>query len=103
MTLNAPKGQRMVLMEHFDELTSDRICNEDTGHLILTFKSKAAYKHALESWSHVKGDSNEQFIMMTNHDGCGPQYERQPYMYVPVPPVILTYILLTKILQNHRY
>ena len=83
MTLTAPKGQRMVLMEHFEDLTSNRVCHEDTGHMTLTFNSREAFKHALDSWSHIKGNANEQFIMITNHDGCGPDFERQPYMYVP--------------------
>lgn len=72
----------MVMMEHFEEHLSNHDCHKDSGHMTLTFNSREAFKHALESWSHVNNDANKQFIMIANHDGCGPDFERQPYMYV---------------------
>lgn len=79
ITLNAPSGLPIVLLERFEPLTEYVDCNQDDGHMSLTFKSEDAFKRALNAWSFVnKGDQN--FMVIANHDGCGADYERQIYM-----------------------
>ena len=94
----------MVMMEHFEEHFSDYDCHEDSGRMTLNFNSKEAFKHAMESWSHVNSDANEQFIMIANHNGCGPDFERQPYMYVlKIVDGSNTHILLMFMSQYHGH
>ncbi|KAL8925993.1 MAG: hypothetical protein Q9172_001996 [Xanthocarpia lactea] len=79
MTLYAPSGLPIVLMERFEGLTSAVDCKGDDGTMSLTFTSKEAYKYALEIWGYINEDDEEQFLLIANHDGCGPADERQPY------------------------
>jgi hypothetical protein len=82
MTLYSPAGLRVVMMEAFEGLTSAVDCKGDDGELSLTFKSADALAHALKQWSWINEDERAQFIMMANHDGCGPDHQRQAYKYV---------------------
>ncbi|CAO1604866.1 hypothetical protein XANCAGTX0491_008407 [Xanthoria calcicola] len=79
MTLYAPSGLPIVLMERFEGLTSAVDCKGDDGAMSLTFTSKGAYDYALKIWSYINEDDTQQFLMIANHDGCGPADERQPY------------------------
>ena len=79
MTLYAPSGLPIVLMERFEGLTSAMDCKGDDGTMSLTFTSKEAYNYALEIWGYINEDDEEQFLLIANHDGCGPADERQPY------------------------
>ncbi|MCJ1423465.1 hypothetical protein MMC29_001348 [Sticta canariensis] len=79
MTLHAPEGLAIVLMEKLDGLTKKLDCNADDGFLALTFKSKDAFDQALQKWSFTNQREDKNFIFIANHDGCGPDDERQPY------------------------
>ncbi|KAL8940410.1 MAG: hypothetical protein Q9216_002836, partial [Gyalolechia sp. 2 TL-2023] len=79
MTLYAPDGLPIVLMERFEGLTAAVDCKGDDGAMSLTFKSKAAYDYALRTWEYINEDDYQQFLLIANHDGCGPADERQPY------------------------
>lgn len=79
MTLYAPSGLPIVLMERFEGLTSAVDCKGDDGVMSLTFSSKGAYDYALKIWSYINEDDDKQFLLIANHDGCGPADERQPY------------------------
>ncbi|KAL9024350.1 MAG: hypothetical protein Q9196_006579, partial [Gyalolechia fulgens] len=79
MTLYAPEGLPIVLMERFEGLTAAVDCKGDDGAMSLTFKSKAAYDYALQAWEYINEDDSQQFLLIANHDGCGPDDERQPY------------------------
>lgn len=79
MTLYAPEGLPIVLMERFEGLTSAVDCKGDDGAMSLTFKSKEAYEYALKAWQYINEDEHKQFLLIANHDGCGPDDERQPY------------------------
>ena len=46
----------------------------------LTFKSKKAFDQALRKWDFINEDEEEKFLLIANHDGCGPDDERQPYL-----------------------
>lgn len=83
MTLYAPDGLPIVLMERFEGLTSAVDCEGHDGAMSLTFNSMKAYKYALKIWSYINEDDDKQFLLIANHDGCGPEDERQPYKYVP--------------------
>ncbi|KAL8680964.1 MAG: hypothetical protein Q9186_002864 [Xanthomendoza sp. 1 TL-2023] len=79
MTLYAPSGLPIVLMERFEGLTSAVDCKGDDGEMSLTFSSKGAYEYALKIWGYINEDDDKQFLLVANHDGCGPSDERQPY------------------------
>ncbi|KAI4199072.1 MAG: hypothetical protein LQ348_001939 [Seirophora lacunosa] len=79
MTLYAPDGLPIVLMERFESLTSTVDCKGDDGAMSLTFKSKQAYNYALKTWQYINEANDKQFLLIANHDGCGPADERQPY------------------------
>lgn len=80
MTLYAPNGMLMVLLEDFDHLTSSVDCQGDDGTMSLTFKSDQAYQYALQAWGFINAKTDDRFLAIANHQGCGPDEERQPYM-----------------------
>ncbi|KAL8984678.1 MAG: hypothetical protein Q9177_004633 [Variospora cf. flavescens] len=80
MTLYAPNGLQMVMMERFEPMTAAVDCNGDDGTMSLTFKSQDAFKHAMNNWGFINQAEEKKFLLIANHDGCGPQYERQPYL-----------------------
>lgn len=82
MTLYAPNDLLIISMEVFEGLTSAVDCHGDDGTLSLTFRSREALDYALEKWSWINEDADKVFIMIANHDGCGPDRERQAYTYV---------------------
>ncbi|PGH16250.1 hypothetical protein AJ80_05273 [Polytolypa hystricis UAMH7299] len=84
MTLYADNNLPIVMMEAFEGLTSDVDCNGDDGEMSLTFTSAEALNHAIDSWSYINEDADREFIMITNHDGCGPEGQRQGYKITDV-------------------
>ena len=80
MTLYAPDGLLMVLLERFDGLTSAVDCKGDDGEMSLTFNSEGAYNYALQQWSSINSQDNGSFLLIANNDGCGKDDQRQPYM-----------------------
>ncbi|KAL8699978.1 MAG: hypothetical protein Q9201_005702 [Fulgogasparrea decipioides] len=101
MTLYAPDGLPIILMERFEGLTSAVDCKGDDGSMSLTFKSKEAYAYALKTWQVINEDDDKQFLLIANHDGCGPDDERQPYKVSTVTedPADLTISMKTTIAQ----
>ncbi|KAL9595556.1 MAG: hypothetical protein Q9219_006376 [cf. Caloplaca sp. 3 TL-2023] len=79
MTLYAPDGLPIVMMERFEGLTAGVDCKGDDGAMSLTFKSRDAYDYAMDVWQYINEDDDKQFLLIANHDGCGPDDERQPY------------------------
>ncbi|PGH15679.1 hypothetical protein AJ79_02273 [Helicocarpus griseus UAMH5409] len=84
MTLYADPKMPIVMMEAFEGLTSAVDCNGHDGQMSLTFKSADAFKHAISSWSYINEDTDKQFLMIANHDGCAPESERQSYRITDV-------------------
>ena len=80
MTLYGPGGLPIILMERFEGLTSTVDCKGDDGSMSLTFKTEAAFQHALKTWGFINESKEKQFLLIANHDGCGPDDERQPYL-----------------------
>ncbi len=78
MTLYAPDGLQMILMERFDGLTTAVDCKGVDGTMSLTFKSQQAFDYALQTWSHINEKDESKFLLIANHEGCGPDDERQP-------------------------
>lgn len=79
MTLYAPDGLPIILMERFEGLTAAVDCKGDDGTMSLTFNSIEAYDYALKTWQIINEDDDKQFLLIANHDGCGADDERQPY------------------------
>ena len=84
MTLYAPDGLQMIMMERFEGLTTAVDCKGDDGTMSLTFKSQDAFNYALKTWSHINQNENDKFLLIANHDGCGPDDQRQPYLITKV-------------------
>lgn len=95
MTLFAPDGLQIVTMERFEPLTTKFDCKGDDGMISLTFKSESAFKYAVKTWAHINESKEKQFLLIANHAGCGPDDERQPYMYVCRSSNILDYANVT--------
>ena len=72
----------MVMMERFEGLTSSVDCKGDDGLMSLTFASADAFNYALQQWQYINENDNGRFLLIANHDGCGPDDRRQPYLYV---------------------
>lgn len=100
MTLYAPDGLQIVMMERFEPLTSAVDCNGDDGMMSLTFKSKEAFQRALDTWSFINQAPEKEFLLIANHDGCGPQDERQAYRYVKFE---LDRIILTSVAGSLKF
>jgi hypothetical protein len=81
MTLYAPGGQLIIMMESFEGLTSSVDCKGDDGEMALTFKSQEAFEYALGQWDFINEKTEYAFLMIANHDGCGPDEQRQAYKY----------------------
>ncbi|KAI4226097.1 MAG: hypothetical protein LQ349_006940 [Xanthoria aureola] len=84
MTLYGPDGLQIVMMERFEPLTSTVDCKGDDGEMSLTFKSKEIFDHAIKTWSFINEAKDERFLLIANHDGCGPDDERQPYLITDI-------------------
>lgn len=80
MTLYAPDGLMMIMMERFEGLTSAVDCEGDDGQMSLTFSSQQAYDYALKQWSYINENEDGKFLLIANHDGCGADERRQPYL-----------------------
>lgn len=80
ITLTAPAGLPIVLLERFESLTKYVDCNGDDGHMSLTFKSEDAFQRSLQAWAFVNHGEHHRFMVIANHDGCGRDHQRQPYM-----------------------
>jgi hypothetical protein len=80
MTLTAPSGMLIVMMERLEGLTTMVDCSvESDGVLGVTWKDNETYHKALESWGWVNEDATNQFLMVVNHDGCGADAQRAAY------------------------
>ncbi|KAI4102079.1 MAG: hypothetical protein L6R37_004586 [Teloschistes peruensis] len=79
MTLHAPDGLPIILMERFEGLTSAVDCKGDDHKMSLTFKTQEAYDYALKTWQIINEDDDKQFLLIANHNACSPEDERQPY------------------------
>lgn len=80
MTLQAPPDLPIVLLERFDHMTNDIDCKGDDGEMSLTFKSEYAYRQASNAWKYLNEHDGHRFLLIANHEGCGPGDERQAYM-----------------------
>ena len=80
MTLYASDGLQIVMMERFEGLTSAVDCRGDDGAMSLTFKSADAFNYALKTWAWINEAPEKKFLLIANHDGCGPADQRQPYL-----------------------
>lgn len=86
MTLYAPEGLPIVLLERFEELNVSVKCRDDEGTLSLTFGSRDAFDYARKQWGYVNKADDGQFLFITNKDGCGPDDQRQAYASVTHDP-----------------
>lgn len=84
MTLQAPPDLPIVLLERFDHMTDHVDCKGDDGEMSLTFKSEYAFRQASNAWKYINEHDDHRFLLIANHEGCGPGEERQPYMWATI-------------------
>ncbi|KAL9126561.1 MAG: hypothetical protein Q9217_004405 [Psora testacea] len=80
MTLFAPPGLQMITTERFDQLTTNLDCKGDNGAMSIAFRSTDVLDHAWDSWKWINAKKEDRFLLIANNDGCGPDFERQPYL-----------------------
>ncbi len=102
MTLYAHDGLEMIMMERFEGLTSAVDCHGDDGTMSLTFSSADAYKAALQEWAHINDSDEGKFLLIANHDGCGPNDRRQPYMYALQSFKLRKLLTVEQYYESHR-
>ena len=73
---------QMILLEEFDGLTTAVDCHGDDGMMSLSFKSQDAFNYALKTWNFINEKEESKFLVIANHAGCGPDDQRQPYLFV---------------------
>jgi hypothetical protein len=77
MTMSAAEGEKILSMERFGYLIESVTCGY--GDMVLKFKSKDSFQYAMKQWEWADEKKKNKFIMVANHDGCGPAGQRQPY------------------------
>ncbi|KAF8428321.1 hypothetical protein EV426DRAFT_337351 [Tirmania nivea] len=97
MTLYAPDGKPIIMMESFETLTSAIDCNGSDGKLSLTFRNNKAMMYALTKWAYINEKEEDEFILIANHESCGPSEERIPYLISDVKnDGLVTYLTAKK-------
>ncbi|KAG0638745.1 hypothetical protein HOY80DRAFT_1046947 [Tuber brumale] len=77
MTVNAPKGKKLLLMEKFNDFTKEMdYTTAGDGKLSVTLKERRTYNYVYWIWGWLNMSDRNEFIMITNHKGCGPENER---------------------------
>ncbi|RPA91824.1 hypothetical protein L873DRAFT_1794663 [Choiromyces venosus 120613-1] len=80
MTVNAPKGKKLLLMEKFNGFTKEVDCTTaGDGKLSVTLKERKTYDYVYRIWGWLNENDKNEFVMITNHKGCGPENERTVY------------------------
>lgn len=75
MTMFADENMQIISMEKFASMLDYVECGEE---MVLAFKNKPSFEHAIQVWNWVNEDETHSFIMMANHPACGKE-DRQPY------------------------
>lgn len=75
MTMYTNEGELILSMEKFLPMLDHVECGES---MVLAFKNKASFQHAIRAWNWVNEDETHSFIMMANHPACGGE-DRHPY------------------------
>ena len=83
MTLYAPEGLPIVLLERFErQLNVSVTCRDDEGVLSLVFATEDAFAYAVRRWGFVNEADDGRFLLIANVDGCGVDGQRQAYVLV---------------------
>ena len=80
VNLHSSNGREIVNTESFEHLILSFDCIERDGAISITFNSDEAFQNAVKIWSQATHDEGDDFLLVTNHGGCGPAEERQPYI-----------------------
>lgn len=79
VSLDAPLGMPIVLLERCESLISHVDCSVD-GHISVTFRSAEAFLRVSRAWNFVNDEIDHKFLLIINHDECGSADDRHPYM-----------------------
>jgi len=80
MTLFSPGGVPVILMERFEGLTKSVDCSiENDKSIGLTLLDQKGFEYAKEAWDWINAADDDEFIMITDHEGCAPGDERKAY------------------------
>ena len=80
VVFNAPSNLPIVSVEHFESFLRRIDCEKSTGQVSFTFKYKKAFEEALKAWTFVNNGVENEFLLLANHDGCGSDQDRHPYV-----------------------
>ncbi|KAG0131088.1 hypothetical protein HOY82DRAFT_647637 [Tuber indicum] len=70
MTVNAPKGKKLLLMEKFNDFTKEVDCTTaGDGKLSVTLKERKTYDYVYRIWGWLNKNDRNEFIMITNRKG----------------------------------
>lgn len=83
MKLSGKQDRPVVAMENFEHITSAVECNDSDGKMSMTFVSPETLEAAKSAWKWLSEEKGNEFLLVANHDGCGPDKERVPYRYAP--------------------
>ncbi|KAH0559367.1 hypothetical protein GP486_004118 [Trichoglossum hirsutum] len=76
MTMYAADGELIISMERFAGMLENVVCGDN---MVLDFKTNESFQYALQAWNWTNEDTKNNFIMVANYDGCGPDQQRWPY------------------------
>jgi hypothetical protein len=76
MTMYAADGELIISMDRFAGMLEHVVCDEN---MVLDFKTNESFQYALQAWNWTNEDTKNNFIMVANYDGCGPDQQRWPY------------------------
>lgn len=80
MTLFSPDGVPVILMERFEGLTKAVDCSiEKDGFIGLTLRDQKGFQYAKDAWDWINEGEDDEFIMITDHEGCSPGDERKAF------------------------
>ncbi|KAF2456191.1 hypothetical protein BDY21DRAFT_288154, partial [Lineolata rhizophorae] len=69
--------ENVISMESFADSLQSVECSEE---MVLEFNDDAAYDRASARWDWVNGADINEFVMVANAPGCGPDAQRQPFV-----------------------
>ncbi|KAF2273388.1 uncharacterized protein EI97DRAFT_155832 [Westerdykella ornata] len=78
LTVYFPETYEYVIaLERFADTLKSVACSEN---MMLEFIDKAAFDYAKSVWQWVSDDVNNSFVLVSNHEKCADDMERQPFI-----------------------
>lgn len=69
-------GERIISLDRFAPMLESVKCGE---RMTLAFKDKKGFEYATKTWGWVNENEDHSFILITDHESCSPEDQRQPF------------------------